>query len=206
MGNLGQWYSVYGGTDAWTTEMAAVSSFPHNDLGKDFRFNVRILHKGGAGDPTATGVKDSYYWYKVDEIKIQFPDVVRCPREMKNLANGTAGYGDVKGSGTVAQKLPQILSDAWTVPTTTDTVDGTQLLPRTTETPTGTIPMLEKILTSHGTSKTSEKIIVSLVLPTPDKMSVIPPRIPMPVSSVVPMHLLTVNGSNVVHTTLSKVL
>jgi len=102
--NLGQWYSVYGGTDAWTTEMAAVSSFPHNDLGKDFRFNVRILHKGGAGDPTATGVKDSYYWYKVDEIKIQFPDVVRCPREMKNIANGTAGYGDVKGSGTVAHE------------------------------------------------------------------------------------------------------
>lgn len=96
--NFGQWYSVYGGTDAWTTEMAAVSSFPHNDLGKDFRFNVRILHKGGEGDPQA-GNKDSYYWYKVDEIKMQFPDVVRCPREAKNVANGTAGYGDMRDGG-----------------------------------------------------------------------------------------------------------
>ena len=31
--------------------MAAVSSFPHNDLGKDFRFNIRILHYGGRGYP-----------------------------------------------------------------------------------------------------------------------------------------------------------
>ena len=31
--------------------MAAVSSFPHNDLGQDFRFNIRILHHGGRGFP-----------------------------------------------------------------------------------------------------------------------------------------------------------
>ena len=31
--------------------MAAVSSFPHNDLGQDFRFNIRILHHGGRGYP-----------------------------------------------------------------------------------------------------------------------------------------------------------
>jgi hypothetical protein len=31
--------------------MAAVSSFPHNDLGQDFRFNIRILHYGGRGFP-----------------------------------------------------------------------------------------------------------------------------------------------------------
>ena len=36
--------------------MAAVSSFPHNDLGQDFRFNIRILHHGGRGFPyTFTG-------------------------------------------------------------------------------------------------------------------------------------------------------
>merc|ERR1719327_317206 len=34
----------------WFT-MAAVSSFPHNDLGQDFRFNIRILHYGGRGFP-----------------------------------------------------------------------------------------------------------------------------------------------------------
>ena len=31
--------------------LAAVSSFPHNDLGQDFRFNIRILHHGGRGFP-----------------------------------------------------------------------------------------------------------------------------------------------------------
>merc|ERR1711990_652096 len=31
--------------------LAAVSSFPHNDLGRDFRFNIRILHHGGRGFP-----------------------------------------------------------------------------------------------------------------------------------------------------------
>merc|ERR1719436_1742879 len=102
-------------------------------------------------------------------------------------------------------KLLPILSDAWTVPTTMDTVDGTQPFPKTTETPTGTIAMPEKILTSHGTSKTSEKNMVSLVLPTMDKPSVTASLIPTAVSSVVQPHLLTVNGSNVVHTTLSKV-
>lgn len=89
--NVGQWYSQYGGTDAWSKKMGAVSSFPHNDLGKDFRFNVRVLHKGGLGDPSqdpatcTTTCKDSYYWYKVDEIELTFPHTVRCPKEATNV-------------------------------------------------------------------------------------------------------------------------
>jgi len=85
------WYSTFGGTDAWT-EQAALSSFPHNDLGKDFRFNVRVLHLGGDGDPTKTtssnpAGKDSYYFYRINKIAINFPFVVRCPRENKHIAS-----------------------------------------------------------------------------------------------------------------------
>lgn len=93
--NTSTWYSVYTATDAdngtWAS-FAAVSSFPHNDLGKDFRFNVRVLHHGGNGDPsdTATG-KDSYYFYRINEIDIVFPYTVRCPREANNVAADGAG-------------------------------------------------------------------------------------------------------------------
>jgi len=107
--NFGQWYSSYNPDDkTWDKNMPAISSFPHNDLGKDFRFNVRILHHGGNGDPDSDcgdenrdgeACKDSYYWYKVDEIKMTFPHTVRCPRENKNLSTGTVGYGDMKDGG-----------------------------------------------------------------------------------------------------------
>lgn len=89
------WYSTYdtdGTADAdsgaWTS-FGAVSSFPHNDLGKDFRFNVRVLHKGGDGDPSSTGDKDSYYFYRINKIAIAFPYTVRCPREATNVASDT---------------------------------------------------------------------------------------------------------------------
>jgi len=83
-----EWYSTYDGSSPKTwTEQAALSSFPHNDLGKDFRFNVRVLHKGGDGDPTNTSGKDSYYFYKINEIAITFPYVVRCPKELSHIAS-----------------------------------------------------------------------------------------------------------------------
>lgn len=91
-----QWYSTYdsAGTatataGAWTS-FAAVSSFPHNDLGKDFRFNVRVLHKGGDGDPSDTNGKDSYYFYRINDIEIKFPYTVRCPREATHIATDIA--------------------------------------------------------------------------------------------------------------------
>jgi len=87
------WYSVYSDSatqtaGTWNT-YAAVSSFPHNDLGKDFRFNVRVLHKGGDGDASSTGTKDSYYFYRINKIAIEFPYTVRCPREATNVASDT---------------------------------------------------------------------------------------------------------------------
>lgn len=85
-----EWYSEYTGTD-WD-EKPAISSFPHNDLGKDFRFNIRVLHKGGEGDPSAAGTKDSYYFFKINKIDIEFPYTVRCPKELTHVnadsANG----------------------------------------------------------------------------------------------------------------------
>ena len=70
------WYSTLGDVAAWTTENVAISSFPQNDLGKDFRFNIRILHKMGEAEQ-AEGI-DSYYWYKVNKVTITFPSTVGC--------------------------------------------------------------------------------------------------------------------------------
>jgi len=66
-----------------------VSSFPHNNLGKDFRFNLRLLMSNfgtasitGAASDSAdmrvdVGASDSffysYYFYKINEITIVFP-------------------------------------------------------------------------------------------------------------------------------------
>jgi hypothetical protein len=93
-----EWYSTYAAAD-WTANYAAVSSFPHNDLGKDFRFNVRILHKGGDGDPTNATGKDSYYFYRVNRIDIDFPYDVRCPRESSNVAADSALTGATGTAG-----------------------------------------------------------------------------------------------------------
>lgn len=92
-----EWYSAWTSGSTWTANYAAVSSFPHNDLGKDFRFNVRILHKGGDGDPLDATGKDSYYFYRVNRIDIDFPYDVRCPRETNNV---TADAGRNGASGT----------------------------------------------------------------------------------------------------------
>jgi len=74
-----QWYStlgdISGGAAPWT-ENVAISSFPQNDLGKDFRFNIRILHKMGEADQVEA--VDSYYWYKVNKVTITFPATVGC--------------------------------------------------------------------------------------------------------------------------------
>lgn len=70
----------------------AISSFPHNELGQDFRFNIRTLHNMGMGVAktnqmmanrgVSSGIIDSsqaiwsYYMYAVDTIKIAFPEYV----------------------------------------------------------------------------------------------------------------------------------
>lgn len=85
--NAGQWYSTLKSDKSWTSNIA-ISSFPQNDLGKDFRFNIRILHKMGEGDQDEA--IDSYYWYKVDKIEITFPATVGC--NFDTTAEDDQGY------------------------------------------------------------------------------------------------------------------
>jgi len=64
------------------TSDLVVSSFPHNNLGKDFRFNLRVLmrthdssvaKKAAALGGTNTSNFHSYYFYKINDIAIVFP-------------------------------------------------------------------------------------------------------------------------------------
>jgi len=88
------WYSLYStSADDWENSETnvAISSFPHNDLGKDFRFNLRILHHLGEGD--SGHFYDSYYWYRVNQITIVFPYIVSCPYDISgsSASNGSNG-------------------------------------------------------------------------------------------------------------------
>jgi len=83
------WYSTYtAATGAWASDLVAISSFPHNELGKDFRFNLRILQKADAA------AEESYYWYKVNTITIEFPKVVSYAlhNDFKRGAAGNAAH------------------------------------------------------------------------------------------------------------------
>ena len=93
----------------------AISSFPANELGKDFRFNIRTLHNMGNGvakqyyqiqnlrghngndgtnDPNlltsnlrTSETVWSYYFYAVDTIKIAFPEFVARVNHCDNHAH-----------------------------------------------------------------------------------------------------------------------
>lgn len=82
------WYSTLESAKTTWAENIALSSFPQNDLGKDFRFNIRILHKMGEADQTEA--IDSYYWYKVDKVVIVFPTTVGC--NFDTMASADDGY------------------------------------------------------------------------------------------------------------------
>jgi hypothetical protein len=78
---------LYGNTadvDWANTADLVVSSFPHNNLGKDFRFNLRVLMRTHSlakpkkdvalGDESLnTSNFHSYYFYKINDIAIEFP-------------------------------------------------------------------------------------------------------------------------------------
>jgi len=89
---LTDWYSTYTATDAnngaWLANLAAISSFPHNELGKDFRFNLRILQKADSD------AEESYYWYKVNDITITFPEFVSYAlhNDYKRLSTVTSTF------------------------------------------------------------------------------------------------------------------
>jgi hypothetical protein len=91
------WYSLYDTTsntsNNWSSTNIAISSFPHNDLGKDFRFNLRILHHIGEGN--AALFYDSYYWYRVNKITITFPYVVSCPWDISGSSSSNGSNGNM---------------------------------------------------------------------------------------------------------------
>lgn len=113
-------------TDDWSFIQFAISSFPQNDLGKDFRFNLRMMHHLGEGD--SNEFFDSYYFYRVDKITITFPSTVSCPWEKIHgttsytthkcmdsaAANGhQRWYGSVgSNTDTVAPQFVESLADA----------------------------------------------------------------------------------------------
>ena len=73
----------------------AISSFPHNQLGADFRFNVRTLHEFGHGfqeakRTTEANKADSYFWYAVDTITITFPHHVSAMDSCHALRAGAS--------------------------------------------------------------------------------------------------------------------
>ncbi len=88
-----EWHSTYvvgtASSGTWT-ENFAISSFPHNELGKDFRFNLRILT---AAD-TNLEIPESYYWYKVNTIEITFPHAVAYAlhNDYKRLSSVTSTF------------------------------------------------------------------------------------------------------------------
>lgn len=69
----------------------SISSFPGNELGKDFRFNIRTLHNMGKGShaavaqAAATANDWSYYFYGVTDITITFPKPVARVNECYKL-------------------------------------------------------------------------------------------------------------------------
>ena len=90
--SMTQFDPTQNGAATWSTDHdLVVSSFPHNNLGKDFRFNLRVLQGAlaaagstGTNGPThttfftatktgANQVYRSYYFYKINQIDIRFP-------------------------------------------------------------------------------------------------------------------------------------
>ena len=83
-----------------------VSSFPHNNLGKDFRFNLRILmgtkinanaQNGSAFSNDNTSVFFSYYIYKINEIHIEFPFNVAYALYHEGRHGSTTTGGRISG-------------------------------------------------------------------------------------------------------------
>jgi hypothetical protein len=108
----------------------SVSSFPHNDLGKDFRFNLRMMHHLGEGD--STEFFDSYYFYRVNTITIVFPSEVSCPYEIAHDASaqivhkcmdsaGFNGHQETEPFNPAATNVPRFTEALTDTSTTTPT-------------------------------------------------------------------------------------
>jgi len=103
------------GATAWSTNYdLVVSSFPHNNLGKDFRFNLRLLMsiKDTGGDqPATSGFREdgtannffSYYFYKINKIQIDFPFNVAYALYHEGRGDGTTTTGTRIDSGIATE-------------------------------------------------------------------------------------------------------
>jgi hypothetical protein len=83
-------YSEASGDISFSAKKLSFSSFPHNELGKDFRFNLRVL----LADTDNTSRK-MYYFYKINSIVINFPAPVA-------YALYYDGRDDTPGSNTMS--------------------------------------------------------------------------------------------------------
>jgi len=85
-------------TNGGHAQGVAISSFPHNQLGADFRFNVRTLHEFGHGFQDSISSEankaDSYFWYAVDTITITFPHHVSATDSCHGIRSGTVADPD----------------------------------------------------------------------------------------------------------------
>jgi len=97
----------------------AISSFPHNQLGKDFRFNIRTLHQMGDGYQRAelreTGSSEtaySYFFYAISSIQITFPEYVGHVNDCWRQRNSGACTKDMVHQIIVDQSAVQMVSDS----------------------------------------------------------------------------------------------
>jgi hypothetical protein len=111
---MGTWELAMEDTDTWVTNYdesagstfsgagLSVSSFPHNELGKDFRFNMRVL----LCDSANTNRK-MYYFYKINTITVEFPHYVTYALHYDGREDNTDPHntmdGGTNGGGANAQ-------------------------------------------------------------------------------------------------------
>lgn len=96
----------------------AISSFPHNQLGKDFRFNIRTLHQMGDGyyraslrdNTTSENIAYSYFFYAISTIQITFPEYVGHVNDCWRQRNKDACTSDMVHQIIVDQSSVQVTS------------------------------------------------------------------------------------------------
>lgn len=95
----------------------AISSFPHNQLGKDFRFNLRTLHTMGDGVARAVAraanspnTAYSYFFYAISSIQVTFPEYVGHVNDCWRQRNGATCTADMIHQIIVDQSATQVTS------------------------------------------------------------------------------------------------
>lgn len=95
----------------------AISSFPHNELGKDFRFNIRTLHTMGDGAYRATlrastspNTAFSYFFYAISTITVGFPEYVGRVNDCWRFRNSGGCTSDMVHQIIVDQSSVQATS------------------------------------------------------------------------------------------------